>query len=960
MRFTKNSGWAIAVRAICVIGLLAALPANAVEVRWNAGGGNFLWSGANWEDTGGMPRAAPAAGDKVVFDDDYTPGGNCGIDMAGAMIDLGTGSLGHGYGGRNWSFYDSATLIPNNNPLANLTDFNLGVHASLEAASTASALLLKVNNSDWSKSGTPRFFLPVEITGTFKTPEAGTLEFYGPVTINHHAEPRNKGWNSKLYFRNSAAITTMDVIFRNGVDGEDAFFYGTTNIGTLNQDGGEVFFESTSTVTIGTLNLSRGAFITKVLPTITTVNWTGGTWVAAADGALPSAAPFALTAGQVLRLDTVQTSLPVITVGADAGLGGNMTNVVYTPGPGQNVVFQNDAIHAPNPEAVPALQASDLGVGVGVWRGVTAFGGAVVWQAGLVGTSPYKGLALDSNYVSGDVRGTFSALPGSGDLLVKVNSGFRLPNSTHPKWNGDGTSTTAQFTMGPRGSFNMLRHFNQNNTDLGRILTFNLTRAPGNELATTLTSSQQPGVFADQDLNVTGGAISINAFVGRLKGDLTLTDGVWNVSQIGDFTAANDTGTITLAGRTVMNLPNGDGVNHDFLESLGTRFTYSGLPMVTFSDRNGGPFIYEFDLDQTASGTAPELAKFLASVDYGSNHYHPVDIGGDGLLIGDGKFLADSGTTNATGRYVAHNTTGSLPTIMPGQPGAITMGFAAVRKNLAIELEVVAPDATVQVGTTDPNRLITYGGPGFTPAGVPSMRVTFQENVTAKGVKVESGTGQFNQDLTVDTLSIRTGATLTMAGGTTATVNEMLSGGGTITGGNGVLLTGTGTVGPGDSVGTLTGNLLSAEPGATYQWEIADPDGGAGTTGWDLLMGGDVDLDPDDDEYGTLNFQIVDLGIPRDIVATEEFAVAVGDDFDIPANLTLNFSVVPDLRVWDVSNALLLPGQGTGGVSGNVLYLTNVTATLQTQVIPEPSTLVLAVLGLVLLAACRFRRRERG
>jgi len=615
---------------------LLAVSADAAEVRWNAGNGNFLWSGANWEDTLGAPHAPPVAGDKVVFDDNYTPGGNCGIDMAGAMIDLGTGSLGHGYGGRNWSFYDSATLTPNNNPLANPTDFNLGGYASLEAASSASTLLLKVQNSDWSKSGTPRssleaassastlllkvqnsdwsksgtprFFLPVEITGTFKTPEAGTLEFYGPAKINYHAEPRNKGWNSKLYFRNSADITTMDVVYRNGVDGEDAFFYGTTNIGTLNQDGGEVFFEPTSTVTIGTLNLSRGAFITKVLPTITTTNWTGGTWVAAADGALPSAAPFALSAGQILRLDAVQTSLPVVTVGADAGLGGNMTNVVYTPGPGQNVIFQNDAIHAPNPEAVPALQASDLGPGVGVWRGVTSFGGAVVWQAGLVGTSPYKGLALDSNYVAGDVKGTFAALPGSGDLLVKVNSGFRIPNNTHPKWNGDGSSTTAQFTMGPRGSFNMLRHFNQNNADADRILTFNLTRAPGNELATILTSSQQPGVLADQDLNISGGTININAFVGRLKGDLTLTNGAWNVSGIPDFTAA-DTGTITLAGRTVMNLPNGDQVNHDFLEALGSRFSYSGLPMVTFSDRNGGPFLYEFDLDRTASGTMPVFAE---------------------------------------------------------------------------------------------------------------------------------------------------------------------------------------------------------------------------------------------------------------------------------------------------------------------------------------------------------------
>ena len=939
--------------AACLLAAIALLTvgAEAVEVRWTAGGGNFSWKdGWNWH-TG----SAPVAGDKIVFDDDYTPGGNCGIDMAGVTVSLGTASMGYGYGGRNWSYYDSATLTPNNNPLANPTDFNLGGYGSLEAAAAASGQKLTVQTMDWSKSGTPRFFIPVEVTGNFKNPENGLLEFYGPATINVDDVPRNTGWTADLHYRNSATITTKNVAARGDGDDEETWFHGATNITTLNQAGGKVYLESTATANIGTLNLSgSGQFITQIVPTITTTNWTGGTWVAAADGALPSAAPFSIPAGGVLRFDVAQTAQPTITVGDWATLAGNMTNVDYG-GAGQNVTFLNGGIHAPNPEAATPLAKGDLGAGVGVWWGVTSYSGTQT--AGDDGTDPYVGFAFDKTTYSptGEVQGTYQANPDSGDLEVRIAGRVDL-HYIGPYWIGDGTSTTANFEMRDANSYiGLRRHFNEGSNDPNRILTFNLTRAPGAAYRNILTTTQQTGVYADQTLNITGGAIGdLNAMKGgRFLGTLSLTDGTWNMGS--DFTAA-DTGTLTLAGRTVMQLPTADNVNNDFIEALGSRFSYSGLPMVTFADKNGGPFIYQFDLDQTASGTAPELAKFLASVDYGSNHYHDVDIGGDGLLIGDGKFLCDAGTTNATDSYVAHNTTGTMPKILPGQPGAITMGFAAIVKNLAIGLEVDAPDAIVQIGTTDPNRLITSGGAGFTPAGIPTRRVTFEQNVTAKGVAVESGAAQFNQDLNIDTLSVRSGATLVMAGGKTATVNQKLSGTGMWTGGNGVLLAPGATIAPGYGVGELNkdGGILQFSDALTYAWELADPTLAPGT-GWDIVWG-DPLMYIGQPGQGVMTIDVGDAGFAGELDGSEVFAIAAGS-FDVPDDLTVLFDT--SVAGWDVSGCQAFPVLADPDFNGeDVLYLTGLVVTQGPgpDIIPEPATL--SLLGLGALALLRRRRRR--
>jgi len=290
---------------LAVVLAVIAPSAMGANIYWaNPAEGNYAWAGGPWTDNvtaTGLPLPWPAAAAPVDGDNIYlvpsvkisnvnyaVSAAHCSIDVAGAMLNLPNSSMGFGYGGRRWSFYDSATLTPNADPMANPTDFNLGAFASLEAASAASTQTLTLKNMDWSKSGDPYFFMPVVVTGSMKNPENGPLHFYGPATIGIDDEPRNAGWTADLYYHGDATITTKNVPAR-ADSGEDTWFSGVTNIGTVNQLGGRMFFEASSSGTIGTLNMTNNAELhinTTALTITDSSGWAGGTIIAGADGVL--------------------------------------------------------------------------------------------------------------------------------------------------------------------------------------------------------------------------------------------------------------------------------------------------------------------------------------------------------------------------------------------------------------------------------------------------------------------------------------------------------------------------------------------------------------------------------------------------------------------------------------------------------------------------------------------------
>jgi len=893
-------------KAVALLVVLTAVvtTANAADVNWaNPINSNYTWLGGPWELDDHSVSPPPVDGERIVFENDYSKA-HCSIDVAGATLNLPTSHFQLGYGGRRWSLYDSATLTPDADPMASGTSYILGAHASLEAAAAASTEKLTVASFDGSKSGTMYFFFPVEITGTMKNYEDGDMFFYGPATIGTDDIPRNTGWRSDLYYRGDATIGTKNVGFRSDGNDEDTWFYGVTNIGTINQDGGEIYMEPTATGTVGTLNLTRGYYKGGNVA-ITNLNWTGGTMEL---NVLPD--PTVVPSGSILKVGAIQATWPSVTVKSDATLVSDMTNAVYST----DLTFENDAkfVELVAPAGGPITRA-DLDPGVLLWKGVVNTQSTSDYhEAGDDGVSPYKGLVLNPSYSqSGEWRGTFKATPGSGDLLFKIeDKRYGIHYSGGPKFygdssaigTGDNSSSTAIFECSGAGGLSMRRHFNlYSQADPDRIKTFTFTRAPGKERTENLQPNQQAGIYADQVINVINGKLRITCNDWKLEGALNLTDAVWTMDGE-DYDALEDTGTVTLAGRTTLELPNGDSIKiATYLEGLEDRLTITGLPMVIFSDRNGGPWIYDFDND--TFGSMPVLANLLANSDYGSNHYHDVDIGSGGLVIGDGKFLSSSGTTNSTDKYIARDTGGGFGIIMPGQPGAITMGFAALSKNLDIEMDVVAPDATLQVGTTDPDRLLTYqnANGGFVTA-IPTNRVRFMKDVSAAALNIVSGSARVDQDLIIPDIDIGVGTSFQVAAGMSATVTGTLSGDGSWTGS--VVVASGGSVAPGASVGTLTGEALEITDGGAYDVGIGDADNDLLVISGYLQLTGAWTLNVVDESGGIdptgLSFAIINYGT-IDTLANVAFA---SSDFDVSGA-----GIVADAGVVTLSG--LLPGTPT-------------------------------------------------
>jgi hypothetical protein len=169
------------------------------------------------------------------------------------------------------------------------------------------------------------------------------------------------------------------------------------------------------------------------------------------------------------------------------------------------------------------------------------------------------------------------------------------------------------------------------------------------------------------------------------------------------------------------------------------------------------------------------------------------------------------------------------------------------------------------------------------------------------------------------------------------------------------------TLAPGDSIGTLGSTTLDVNAtDSGYEWEVgASPSSASAGAGWDLALADNVTLD------GTFDFQIVEAGLSESISASDEFAVVGANSIDISGVTGVVFSVIADQLTWDISGAQLAMIQNYAELDGNsangfedALVLSGISA--QSAVVPEPSTLLLAALGLLGMAGFRRRRANRA
>ena len=144
-----------ATLAPLVLTLTLAPPASAGTVYWaNQTTGNFQWTDINqWRIAGQAPGSVPVNGDPIILDSAYMRA-TCGIDVAGADLNLPASTLSKTYNGRNYTIYDSTTLTANNNPLANYTDFTpVAPSTTLVEAANASSQVLRVSQMTSVNSG---------------------------------------------------------------------------------------------------------------------------------------------------------------------------------------------------------------------------------------------------------------------------------------------------------------------------------------------------------------------------------------------------------------------------------------------------------------------------------------------------------------------------------------------------------------------------------------------------------------------------------------------------------------------------------------------------------------------------------------------------------------------------------------------------------------------------------------
>jgi len=898
--------------AVLVVLALTAGSAQAQTWTWTGAGDGTNWLDPdNWDTPPGdanIPGIGDYAGDTVEV----------GIDNA--TLDLGTTNVTLGQFMTKHRDTDNVTV-----------------------QGTGTITATTIVNSD--RCNNLNLYPNLVVSGRIYNDNKGNIgSFYGTVT----ADSLDLGATSPLFHK---AVTITNV-----PDGLEAFYRSVATGGDNNWRFGDV------------LNASKVRIWSDVVGQTSTIAAEHADTLSGVTGAVT------IDSGGILNLVAAQNTFPGggILVNAGGALYGDTAAATW--GDGNDIEIAVDAILKTT--TVPTT--SDLGLVSGAkdavaWKPVIDNG---TYEYGDDGDSIWKGVVVGS-FTTSLANKTLVAPASAGDLEVKwlgrtYNkqqikmdaisrdgtgvADFAITGPMFSSWNGD----TGNFTSG----------FNLNSSDANAVTTFNLNMLPGSPATDLVQLGNDFRCKDDQTFNLTGqGRADVNPE--DWNGVLTAS-GLVMIDIIGtqrQFESdANDPNVaLTFHEAAALRIPNNQ-VNVLELLSPG-QLTLNGNLLVALE--RGSDIT-----DANQPVLAGVLTQAHIAVAGGDNSItnSPVD-----FVVGVDKWLMSrSGRTDRPTNFTA-----AAPGVMIRTTAGLgeSFGIASIQSggSIDIEMPIDANGATLLVnsklsadwirdynnaarsmnGWVYLNDVIHNAAEVRLGAGTIQIEDETIDDGTLAGdvlpIVVEDQAGlQFNASVAVlaDTqIEIEQGGRMYVNNGLTVknlilnstyaagndglqindaadivTVTGTLSGNGEWGDSGRIVVDSSGTVAPGNDVGTLTGTNLELADGATYEWEIVDLDANAGV-GWDLVWANLVDFDAEDDEAGALTFRIVDAGLADDIEADNEFIVAAGDTFDIPDNW-MDAVTFEAPTGWDVTAAHLALGDpfdvDGDGDTENTLRLTGV------------------------------------
>jgi len=404
--------------------------------------------------------------------------------------------------------------------------------------------------------------------------------------------------------------------------------------------------------------------------------------------------------------------------------------------------------------------------------------------------------------------------------------------------------------------------------------------------------------------------------------------------------AAVGTGHRTVLGSTL--------ANNSYLTTFSGAMTLNGDLTVT---------------SQTAQTSGTDLGVILSGV-----------LSGSGGLFVNGSFANNGTSLTTTGAVKVSNANNTFSGNTRIAAGTLFVGNATALKNSTVDLN--ASDAgTLAFGSTTTNGLTsaTFGGLSgsrdlvlqstlTTPAAVAlsignnNTDAVYSGNLTGSGslTKIGTGTQTLSGNNSYSGGTFLNGGLLKVngtAGAVTVNTGGSLGGSGTV---GALTLNSGGFLNPGNSPGTLNATSASLLAGSTYNWEINNAAGAAGTN-WDLLnVTGALNLstlDPSNklnlvlkslESSGLATTSLLNFSSGTDYTWVFAQAGSISNAaFTVGADVTDYFTITTTAFNGGAQLASYFKVEvGETTVSGSTLK------TLQLMTIPEPSTGSLMAFGL--------------